>query len=419
MQADISFVLATYRRDEALRRTLTRVAESTPRSVRFELIVVDNADSEETAALVAQFSWARRIAVRQNAGSTAKALGAHDAAAPILMFLDDDSAPRAGCVERMLAVFERHPDLSYAGCTVHLPNGAQECSALPHVFVGCGVGLRAATLRQVGGLDASFFMQAEEYDLAFRLSAAGWGGTVFADLQVDHEKTPDARSSERRTFCDVRNNLRVIDRYLPEPHRTRYAEDALLRYRALADHNGFGDAALRASSEGARIGTQERPAYARWRLSAALIERFFEIQRISARLRDLAAGSVRRVLLAGPGKNIFAFYEACRAANILPVAVADDVLAARVAAYRDVPAVPVAAAANRRDFDAVVIANTSYVHAPHFASDWRRRVQCPVLHFAQFPDSTVAYRPAAENLDIPFYPRPAEGAAEAVAAALR
>ena len=51
------------------------------------------------------------------------------------------------------------------------------------------------TVREVGGLDRTFFMQAEEYDLSFRLLAAGGKVEIFGDLAVDHWKTPQARRS--------------------------------------------------------------------------------------------------------------------------------------------------------------------------------------------------------------------------------
>ena len=153
----------------------------------------------------------------------------------------------------MCAHFEADPRLGAAGFTVHLPDGSQECSALPHVFVGCGVGLRASALQEVGGLDLSFFMQAEEYDLSWRLLQADWKVKIFEDLQVDHLKSPLARRSERTTFYDIRNNLRIIARYLPQPFADIYLEDWLQRYAWIAESAGHTDAFERGLAEGRRL----------------------------------------------------------------------------------------------------------------------------------------------------------------------
>ena len=81
-------------------------------------------------------------------------------------------------------------------------------------------------------------MQAEEYDLAFRLAATGWRVRVFDDLHVHHEKTTQSRQSDRTTYLDVRNNLRVVARHLPPPYYRFYRHDLLARYKWLAMHFG-------------------------------------------------------------------------------------------------------------------------------------------------------------------------------------
>src|SRR3990172_601948 len=109
-------------------------------------------------------------------------------------------------------------------------------------------------------------MQAEEYDLSFRLVNAGWKVEVFDDLYVEHLKTEHARRSERTTFYDVRNNLRVIARYLPTPQGRVYREDCLQRYEWLAWRDGQERAYNRGVRAGRRRSFLERWTYHRRRL---------------------------------------------------------------------------------------------------------------------------------------------------------
>ncbi len=187
------------------------------RQGRYEIIVVDNASGDGTAAAVAAAFPAVRV-LRQDAnrGPCAKNAGIAVARGEVVMFLDDDSFPAdADCVPRMLAHFAADARLGAAVCTVTLPDASRECSAYPSVFIGCGTGFRVAALRQAGGLPDDFFMAAEEYDLSLRLLDAGWSIRRFDDLRVTHRKTPAARMPERVAELDVRNNLLLIARYFP------------------------------------------------------------------------------------------------------------------------------------------------------------------------------------------------------------
>ncbi len=187
----VSFVLATYNRCEAARLTLESLQSLRMEVQGAEIIVVDNGSRDGTAEMVRRsFPHVRLLVLRRNIGSCAKAVGVDRARGEYVVFLDDDSHPRAGSVARMLEHFRANPRLAQAGYTVHLPDGRLEGGALPGVYVGCGVGFRRDALRAVGNLDRTLFMQAEEYDLSFRLVRAGYGIAVLDDLHVEHMKTP-------------------------------------------------------------------------------------------------------------------------------------------------------------------------------------------------------------------------------------
>ncbi|MBI5866615.1 MAG: glycosyltransferase [Planctomycetes bacterium] len=357
----VSIILATHNRRDVVLHTLARLESCGLDPSQREIFVVDNASSDGTADAAAGMPGVHVIRNRRNFGSCAKALAIDRSRAPLTVFLDDDSTPRPGCLERMVRHFKERPELGAAAFTVHLPDGSQECSALPHVFVGCGVGFRTSALRQVGGLDATYFMQAEEYDLSFRLLRAGWRVEVFADLQVDHLKTPCARRSERTTFYDTRNNLRVIAAHLRGDAATIYREDWLLRYRWLAESAGQCDAYRRGVWSGRVHGWRDR-LRSGGGLSSEAFESVFCWRLIAGRMKALAATGVRRIILADWGKNAYAFVRGASLAGLLVKAIADNRFAAQGRAYRGIPILKTEEVF-RRPYDAVVVANTSYVHA--------------------------------------------------------
>ena len=375
----VSFVLASYQRRDVLMHTLRMVRglELEPHDV--EIIVVDNASSDQTADAAETLADVV-IRRRKNSGSCAKAWGVDVARGRYVVFLDDDSFPRRGSISAMLAHFEQDERLGAAGFTVHLPDGRCECSALPGVGVGCGVGFRTQALRAAGGLDRTFFMQAEEYDLSFRLVSAGWTVRVFDDLHVDHLKTPVARRSQRTTYLDIRNNLRVIARHLPAPLAAEYRADWRQRYEWLADHDGHLAAFRRGRRAGAWLAAIERWTHAGRRLSGMGVEFFFRLNELARRFQTLREQGVKRIVGADLGKNIYAFHRAAGIAGVEIAAIGDDRFAAAGRTYRGVPMVPLAEAL-RTPGDAVVVMNMAAAQAQETALRVLSISALPVHHW--------------------------------------
>ncbi|UCE61704.1 MAG: glycosyltransferase [Phycisphaerales bacterium] len=383
---EVSFVLATFNRREVAAHTLTRILQCGLDRCDYEVIVVDNASSDGTPDVVADVAD-RVIRLDQNMGSCAKAVGTDHARGRYIVFLDDDSYPRPGSVSRMIRRFEEDPRLAAAGYTVCLHDGRREGSALPGVFVGCGVGLRSDVLQAVGGLDRTFFMQAEEYDLCFRLVSAGWGIGVFEDVQVEHLKSPAARRSDRTTFLDVRNNLRVVERYLPDPYRRIYRKEFIQRYKWLAERDGHRSAWAKGVVAGRWLSAVERLGYRSHRLGPDAFERLYCWERVRAEMAGLARSGVCRVVLADLGKNCYPFVRGAELAGITVRAIGDDRFCAPKRVYRGVPILPEDEAL-KLEPDAYVVANTGAVHAAATHNRLMGRTSRPVHCWFSTPDQT-------------------------------
>ena len=380
----VSFVLATHNRREVVTATLKRLVECGLPRGEFEIIVVDNASEDGTADVVTGIAD-HVLRLGRNRGSCAKHYGVEVARSPFIVFLDDDSHPRPDSIQRMIERFEDDPRLATAGFRVHLPDGQEECSALPSVFVGCGVGFRAKALREAGGLDPTFFMQAEEYDLSFRLVGAGWRIGMFADLHVDHLKAAGGRRNERTVYYDVCNNLRIAARYLPSPYRRIYRQDWLQRYRWLAEPADHLAAFRRGARAGRLHGAWERWSYRSRRLGDVAFEHFFRLQYVARRMQELAESGVRRILLADLGKNVFAFRAGAEDAGLEIVAISDDRFCGPNRRYRGLPIVPLDEALGLTA-DAVVVSNMADVFAVRTQRNVAAKTALPVHNWFAPPD---------------------------------
>ena len=378
---EVTFVLATFNRREVLVNTLRQVMDCGLPGSAVEVIVVDNASTDGTADQVRRdFPNVRLIESAKNLGSCAKSLALEHVRSPYTMFLDDDSYPRPGSVERMLDYFASDDRLGAAGFRVHLPDGGEECSAFPGVFIGCGVGLRTGALREIGGLDRDFFMQAEEYDVSFRLIQAGWRVRTFDDLHVEHLKSPQARYSSRTTFFDTRNNLLLIERYLPDESAKIYRTDWLQRYRWLAAANGHGGSFSQAVANVRQQGPSQRRRFAGFRLGSAAFETLFLWEDVERRMRELHDNGIRRIAFADLGKNVYAYHRGARETGLSVLGIADDRFFRPGRHYRGLPLIPIDRIDDLKP-DAVLISNTSFVHAAQTQRRLSARITIPIFNW--------------------------------------
>jgi GT2 family glycosyltransferase/ubiquinone/menaquinone biosynthesis C-methylase UbiE len=203
-----SIIIPAYNQAGYTQSCLARVTETLPHRFRGEIIVVDDASSDETQNLLAR--WAatdNRIKVlrnSENAGFIASCnRGANTATGEILVFLNNDTLPAPGWLPPLLRTFRQRPDAGAVGGKLLYPDGAlQEAGGI--IFsdgVGCNFGKRdraadaplysfvrevdycsgalLATPRELfirlGGFDARFApAYYEDADYCFTLRAHGY-----------------------------------------------------------------------------------------------------------------------------------------------------------------------------------------------------------------------------------------------------
>jgi GT2 family glycosyltransferase len=366
-----SVIIATRNRAPALRETLRAIPQSA------EVIVVDNASTDLTPSTIRDTRPdAQVIRLDRNLGPTAKQLALERASNDIVIALDDDCAPTSPETwAEMLRRMDADHSLACAGFGVRLPSGTWECAALPRVFVGAAVAFRREAMLDIGGYDRRLFMQAEEYDIVYRLAAKGHTCEVFHDLVALHRKHATGRRPARTVYLDARNNIAQALRYIPDEWRDRYASNWTKRYVTLGGASRAAFAARRGIVE-ARLRWSLRSRRA---LPMNVFEDLFCLRRVVPALRALQLAGAERIVFATVGKNMPMYADAAKWAGLRVAAIADDRFARAGMRWCEGAPVLTTDQALAEHFDAVVVSNSAPIFAHHTAQRWRRFTDAPVL----------------------------------------
>ncbi len=376
----ISYIIVTRNRRETLLRTLEHLRANTPLPEgKWEVWVVDNASTDGTAeALRSQVPWVRLIERPGNEGVGARSHAFPRAAGRYVFLLDDDSYPVGDTVTRSMAHLSANPQVGSLTGRVILPGGQEEACALPGVLISCATCLPRSVIRRVGPFRPEFFRKAGEYDYSFRIWRAGYRVERCEAAVYRHDKVMTGRSVALSHRMDLRNNLILAHRFLPQPLRGAYTADWSIRYRALARHAGVPRAARRARVEAALWGWRERMV-GRELLEPEHIESIFQLNRQAELIRQWAVThAVRRAVIAGFSKNLYATWRGCREAGVAVSALADDHEAYQGMSYRGVPVRPTVEAIAEGP-DGVILSNINPAQIDRAESAIRVHCQRPIL----------------------------------------
>jgi len=225
---DVSVIVCTRNRSDAMARLLEQLGRLVvPTGLRWELIVVDNASTDDTASMLAslQSPLPMRV-VREGIPGVSRARNAGIAAArgDLLLFTDDDCLPDALWLTTIHEEFARAPSLGVLGGRVELfdlrdrptttrtsrTRGEISASFNLDGIIGCNLAFRRSALAVTGPFDVGLgggtgAGAGEDVDLVYRSLRAG--------LRVEY--SPDAlvyHNHGRRTDAQVRALTRAYTR---------------------------------------------------------------------------------------------------------------------------------------------------------------------------------------------------------------
>lgn len=376
----LSYIIVTHNRRDALLRTLEILRRTTPLpQSEWETLVVDNGSDDGTPrAVQALFPEVRLICLGRNEGVWARSYAFAPARGRYVVLLDDDSYPVGDAVVRSMAYLDVRPRCAAVVGRALLPDGSAEACAMPAVMLSGAVCLRRSVLAEVGPFRREFFRKAGEYDFSFRIWEAGYTVERFEDIIYRHDKVGAGRNAAFAHRMDIRNNLILVERYLPPDLRQIYHEDWAARYTALAIHAGHAVAARRALLE-ARLWRMREALRGRQTLSDGTIEAVFALRHQAQAVRrwsNVISGN--SVVIADFSKNIYATYRACLEAGLTVSAVADNNPAFLGHNYRGVP-ILADAEALARPCAGVVVSNVNPAQIDGVIRRIRCRYDGPIL----------------------------------------
>jgi GT2 family glycosyltransferase len=245
---DVGIVIVNWNTRDLLRGCLRSLAASEP-SVRWRAVVVDNASSDESAAMVrAEFPEVTVLENAQNIGYAAannlglRRLGFGQPCAPdaprYALLLNPDTELPPDALRAMIARLDADPTIGAGGPRLVLPDGKLDLACrrsfptpevamwrmlgLSKLFpksrlfgrynltyldehleteVDCVVGafmmVRREAIARVGLLDEAFWMYGEDIDWAYRIKQDGWKILYYPKVTVLHIKRAASRLNPR------------------------------------------------------------------------------------------------------------------------------------------------------------------------------------------------------------------------------
>lgn len=199
-----SVVVITRNRCESLRRTLAGIARLNHPS--YEVIVVDNASTDDTREVVHTARARYVFSAAGNGISRTRQIGVEEARAEVVAMCDDDCVPEPDWLTYMLERFTGNEELALVGGRVINvgfpgrrqfkgttrpagPNGIMEFVEEPadaEYFGNLNMALRRSAVMEVGGYDPFLKAGREELDLAASLRQAGYSTAYEGAAVVTH-----------------------------------------------------------------------------------------------------------------------------------------------------------------------------------------------------------------------------------------
>lgn len=223
MAAELSIIIVNWNGGELLRSCFRSIAQAPP-SVSYDIVVVDNASSDQSVA------WLRSAAVSallpgidvhviENADNAGFAKANNQAfaysQAPLLFLLNPDAEVTAGAIDTLIACLNADARIGACGPRLLNTDGSLQHSVwrnpptageiivtgvglwrlIPHrlrgrlllgghwdhatrravpMLFGAAILARRQMIDEVGGLDERFHMYGEDYEWCLRITRAGW-----------------------------------------------------------------------------------------------------------------------------------------------------------------------------------------------------------------------------------------------------
>jgi N-acetylglucosaminyl-diphospho-decaprenol L-rhamnosyltransferase len=231
----VSIIIVSFNARADLERCLESL-HAAPPAVPHDIVVVDNASTDGSAAAARRWPDATVIEAGSNAGfASANNVGIRASSGANLLLLNSDTIVPAGAIDRLLAELDRHPDVAVVGPRLVDAGGRAELSFgrmigplnelrqkrrargsavdrltrqehYPDWVSGACLLVRRADAEAVGGLDERYFMYAEDVDFCAAIRARGRRVLFTPSVEVVHLRGRSAASAPAATRAAYRRS---------------------------------------------------------------------------------------------------------------------------------------------------------------------------------------------------------------------
>jgi glycosyltransferase involved in cell wall biosynthesis len=259
MSIKVSVVVTTFNRFSDLKRCLESVLKSDFKG--YELVVVDDASSDETAGLSEAGLRALigagpelPIKVIHNPENfrmvKARNTGARNSAGEYVLFIDDDNIIDPGMISALVAFGDANPTCGVLGPSMHYwsnrrkyldyqkinlftgktsghidatPAPACDSDGVPNVFM-----IRAKVFQEAGYFDEALMQTFTEPDFSYNAAKHGYRSVIVKAAityhDIPYEFSPRTLGGEfkSKAYCTIRNRALMVGRYGRWYHKLTY-----------------------------------------------------------------------------------------------------------------------------------------------------------------------------------------------------
>lgn len=241
---DLSIIVVNWNTRDLLAQSLQSVYD-TVQGLDFEVFVVDNGSSDDSAAMVqGRFPRAQLIENEENVGfARANNQAIELCRGRHILLLNSDAQLTNRAASGMVDYLDEHPEAGIVGCRLVHPDGTpqfcygrfptlwRECLGLMGLHrwdmshwddteslevdwvSGACLMIRWECLNAVGGMDENFFMFGEEVDLCYRTIRAGWRVVLVPGSPVIHVRAGSSGKTSCRVSRLYRGKLRYFQKH--------------------------------------------------------------------------------------------------------------------------------------------------------------------------------------------------------------
>lgn len=252
---DIAVIICNWNKKDYVIKCIEAVQKSTIKDI--DIIVVDNASTDDSVVSIRE-QFGESITLIENPVNKGGSGGfnrgiqyALQSDYKYIHLLDNDAFVDGKAIESLFIYLEENKEVGAVGSTIYVldePNCVQEMGAkinyetfqislnfpgviddaeLPETILcdyvpACSMMIRSEVLRDVGGMDESYFIYWDDIDLGQRIRQAGYQIAAIKESKAWHKRGSTVRVNTFGTYYSWRNRIHYFLKYLEDEQLTSF-----------------------------------------------------------------------------------------------------------------------------------------------------------------------------------------------------